>query len=99
LSFTLEKESILVGREDRRSNIFPEVDLTKFDVQAKVSRRHARIWREGAEFLVEDLKSSNGTVLITDDNKNVRLQANEPHILRHGDKLRLGETTLRFYLG
>ena len=96
--FKLEKENNLVGREDRRANIFPEIDLSKFDNKAQVSRRHARIWREGAAYLVEDLKSSNGTVLITDDNQTVRLQANQPHLLQHGDKLKLGDTMLRFYV-
>jgi serine/threonine protein kinase len=96
-TFNLEKESNLVGREDRRANIFPEIDLTRYDRKAQVSRRHARIFRDGADYLVEDLKSSNGTVLIS-DNQAVRLVANQPHILRHGDKLKLGETTLRFYL-
>ncbi len=96
--FKLEKENNLLGREDRRANIFPEIDLSKFDNKAQVSRRHARIWREGAAYMIEDLKSSNGTVLITDDNQTVRLQANQPHVLQHGDKLKLGDTTLRFYV-
>ena len=96
--FKLEKENNLVGREDRRANIFPEIDLSKFDNKAQVSRRHARIWREGAAYMIEDLKSSNGTVLITDDNQTVRLQANQPHLLQHGDKLKLGDTMLRFYV-
>ena len=96
--FNLEKETNLVGREDRRANIFPEIDLTRYDSKAQVSRRHARIFREGANYMVEDLKSSNGTILVTDDNKTVRLLPNQPHVLQHGDKLKLGETTLRFYV-
>jgi eukaryotic-like serine/threonine-protein kinase len=97
--FPLEKDTILVGREDRSANIFPEVDLTRYDTKAQVSRRHARIWRDGGgSFMIEDLRSSNGTILIGDDNKIVRLQANQPHLLQHGDRLKLGETTLRFYV-
>ena len=97
--FALEKENNLIGREDRRSNIFPEIDLTKYDDpgDARISRRHARIWREGADFLVEDLKSANGTILIGGDNSQVRLQPNQPHALQNGDKLKLGKTTLLFY--
>ncbi len=56
-SFLLQKESNLLGRTDPLSNIFPEVDLSRFDPQTKVSRRHARIWREGETFMVEDLGS------------------------------------------
>ena len=51
-SFLLQKDSNLLGRTDPLSNIFPEVDLSRFDPQTKVSRRHARIWREGETFLV-----------------------------------------------
>ena len=54
-SFVLQKDSNLVGRTDPHSNIFPEIDLSRFDPETKVSRRHARIWREGDTFLVEDL--------------------------------------------
>jgi serine/threonine-protein kinase len=98
-SFLLQKDNNLVGRSDPHSNIFPEVDLSKFDPETKVSRRHARIWREGETFLVEDLGSVNGTVILGRDNDIVRLAPRQPRTLRSGDKLRLGETTLHFLVG
>src|SRR5258706_12800487 len=58
-SFLLQKDINHIGRSDPQSNIFPEVDLSRFDLESKVSRRHARIWREGDVFLVEDLGSVN----------------------------------------
>ena len=94
--FTLEKNENLLGRRDPMSNIFPEVDLSKFDPQTKISRRHARIWRDGGEFLIEDLGSSNGTILIAGDSDSVRLQPRQPHPLASGDRLRIGDTTLHF---
>ncbi len=94
-SFILQKDNNLVGRTDPHSNIFPEIDLSRFDSETKVSRRHARIWREGDNFLVEDLGSVNGTVI----NDSVRLAPRQPRVLDSGDKLRLGETTLHFLLG
>lgn len=94
-SFHLQKDSNLLGRTDPQSNIFPEVDLSRFDPETKVSRRHARIWREGETFLVEDLGSINGTVI----NDAVRLAPRQPRVLDSGDKLRLGETTLHFLVG
>jgi serine/threonine-protein kinase len=94
-SFILQKDSNLVGRTDPHSNIFPEIDLSRFDSETKVSRRHARIWREGETFLVEDLGSVNGTVI----NDSVRLAPRQPRVLDSGDKLRLGETTLHFLVG
>ena len=62
-SFILQKDSNLLGRTDPHSNIFPEIDLSRFDPETKVSRRHARIWLEGETYLVEDLGSVNGTVI------------------------------------
>lgn len=95
ISFHLQKEDNLVGRSDPHSNIFPEVDLSKFDLETKVSRRHARIWRKGDQFLIEDLNSVNGTVI----NDAIRLAPRQPRVLESGDKLRLGETTLHFLVG
>src|SRR5688572_21223707 len=94
-SFILKKDNNLVGRADPHSNIFPEIDLSRFDVETKVSRRHARIWLEGETFLVEDLGSVNGTVI----NDSVRLAPRQPRVLDSGDKLRVGETTLHFLVG
>jgi serine/threonine protein kinase len=94
-SFMLQKESSLVGRSDPHSNIFPEVDLSRFDPQTKISRRHARIFRKGDTYLVEDLGSVNGTVI----NDTLRLAPHQPRALESGDKLRVGETTLHFLIG
>ena len=94
-SFLLQKDSNLVGRTDPLSNIFPEVDLSRFDPQTKVSRRHARIWREGESFMVEDLGSVNGTVI----NDVIRLEPRQPRALDSGDRIKMGETTLHFLVG
>jgi len=94
-TFLLNKETNLVGRTDPQSNIFPDIDLSRFDPETKISRRHARVWREGDTFLVEDLGSVNGTVV----NEAIRLNPRMPRALANGDRLRLGETTLHFLIG
>jgi serine/threonine protein kinase, bacterial len=94
-SFNLPRDSNLVGRTDPLSNIFPEVDLSRFDPHTKVSRRHARIYREGDVYKVEDLGSVNGTVI----NDVIRLEPRQPRELGSGDRIKLGETTLHFLLG
>jgi len=94
-AFNLQNDSNLVGRTDPLSNIFPEIDLSRFDPNTKVSRRHARIWREGDAFLVEDLGSVNGTVI----NDIIRLEPRKPRPLDSGDRIKLGETTLHFLVG
>ena len=84
--FSLEKNDNLVGRRDPHSNIFPEIDLSRFDPQTKISRRHARIWRDGGNFLLEDLGSSNGTIIVPGSNDSFRLKPHQPHALLNGDR-------------
>jgi len=98
-AFSLQKDENLVGRRDPMSNIFPEVDLSKYDPQTKISRRHAKIWRDAGNFMIEDLGSSNGTILARTINDSFRLIPNQPHILTAGDKLKIGDATLHFVIG
>ncbi len=98
-AFALEKPENLLGRRDPMANIFPDVDLSRFDPDTKISRRHARIWRDGEKYLVEDLGSSNGTLLLVKEREapeTFRLQPHQPHVLTNGDILRMGDTTLSF---
>ncbi len=95
VSFVLDKDSHLIGRTDPHTGIFPEVDLSMYDPDTKVSRRHARIYRQGQQFLIEDLSSVNGTTI----NGAIRLPPKQPRVLNSGDELKLGETTLKFMLG
>jgi len=97
--FSIEKNDTLLGRRDPVSNIFPEVDLSRFDPQTKISRQHARIWRDGGNFLLEDLGSSNGTTVLSGDSNSVRLMPRQPHALANGDRIRIGDTTLHFLVG
>lgn len=57
----------------------------------RISRRHARVWRDGARWLVEDLGSTNGTAL------NGRA-IERPTPLGDGDKVYLGSTVVKFTL-
>jgi hypothetical protein len=82
----------LIGRVDPNRGIRPEVDLSKYDPAARVSRRHARIVVQGTQFFIEDLGSANGTVI----NGSTKLSQGNRHLLMSGDELKLGETTLKF---
>jgi pSer/pThr/pTyr-binding forkhead associated (FHA) protein len=54
-----------------------------------ISRRHARLDQQGGAVVIQDLKSSNGTLL------NGTVVAGEQlHALRDGDRIRLGANTL-----
>ena len=98
-TFVIEKDDNLVGRRDPLSNIFPEVDLSKYDPQTKISRRHAHIWRNGNDFLLEDLGSSNGTLVLRVIGDAIKLSPHQPHTLVNGEKIKIGDTTLHFVIG
>lgn len=95
--FKIDKQSVLLGRTDPHTGIFPEIDLTMYDPETKVSRRHARIYRQGNQFLVEDLGSVNGTI-INPSGGSIRLNTRSPRVLAQGDELKLGSTLLKFEL-
>lgn len=97
--FVLQKDENLIGRRDPVSNIFPEVDLSKYDPQTKISRRHARIWREGTNFMLEDLGSSNGTSIESGGANIFRLPPRQPYKLSAGDRIRIGDARLHFIVG
>jgi len=96
VSFSINKESVLIGRTDPHTGIFPEIDLTMHDPETKVSRRHARIYRQGEQFLIEDLGSVNGTIVNSLSGGSIRLNVKSPRVLSPEDELRLGGTVLKF---
>ena len=76
----------LIGRPDPASGINPEIDLGPFNANGTLSRRHARIAREGSlYFLREETGVANGTFV-----NGERLQAGQKVPIKPGDKLRFG---------
>ena len=87
------QDVVIVGREDMRSGIRPDVDLTLDGASAAgISRRHCRLLHQPEGWYVEDLMSTNYTVL-----NGKPLRAHVPVRVIHGDELRLGKLRLRFY--
>jgi pSer/pThr/pTyr-binding forkhead associated (FHA) protein len=81
----------VIGRSDPVSNVFPDIDLTgQGALERGVGRRHARIFLQGGQVLVEDLDSTNGTFL-----NAARVSPRQPQTLRAGDELRLGSLTVK----
>jgi sulfite reductase alpha subunit-like flavoprotein len=77
----ISKHQIVIGRDSGTA------DLVVNDPLA--SRRHARISWIATQYVVEDLGSSNGTIV------NDKLLA-KSHLLKSGDKIGIGQTTLLF---
>ena len=69
-----------LGRDEDNQVVLPD---------DAVSHRHARIHPEGGNNVIEDLGSANGTFL-----NGVRLR--EPRVLKHGDKIRIGTSTMEY---
>jgi hypothetical protein len=78
---------IRLGRIDPVQDIYPDVDLTEdLAMEHGVSREHACIFRRGNIVVVEDLGSTNGTLL-----NRERLAPFLPQLLEDGDQLQLGK--------
>ncbi len=78
-SLPLRAQGTLIGRA-------PECALVLDDDYA--SGRHARIYHDGVNWVVEDLRSTNGTWL-----DGQRLGA-DPRPVAEGSSLRIGRTTI-----
>jgi len=73
------EQAVILGRLD--SNDIPIRD-------AKASREHAKIYKQGGRFAVVDLNSSNGTFV---NGKQVTKQ-----VLEHDDEISIGTVVMRF---
>ena len=78
--YPLAKDALSIGRLD-------SCDIVLSDTG--VSRKHAEVRREGDEWVIVDLNSTNGTVV---NGKTVRR-----HRLAQGDRIEVGETTIEFH--
>jgi pSer/pThr/pTyr-binding forkhead associated (FHA) protein len=84
----------VVGRADPVSNVYPDVDLTPYGaLEQGVGRRHLRLFVQGGQIMVEDMDSTNGTLL-----NGQRLAPLQPQPLRDGDQIQPGKLVLRFQL-
>ena len=83
MTYDLDVEEALIGRN-------PTTDITLLD--EGISREHALILfdEDSAEYLIEDLQSTNGTKV---NGKRIRSAP-----LTHGDELQVGHTKFKFLL-
>jgi pSer/pThr/pTyr-binding forkhead associated (FHA) protein len=90
--FPIRGENSLIGRYDPVTGTRPEIDLTAYDTNRSVSRRHAKVTaRQGGLFVSEEVGALNGTFL-----NGKRLTPGKSEPIRDGDTLALGMVTLRF---
>jgi pSer/pThr/pTyr-binding forkhead associated (FHA) protein len=84
MQYDLVSDETLIGRN-------PTTDITLLD--EGISREHTMILYDevDAQFLIEDLQSTNGTKV---NGKRVRSAT-----LSHGDEIQIGHTRFRFVIG
>jgi two-component system cell cycle response regulator len=80
--FFLEKEESIIGRD-------PSADISIPD--QLISRKHAKVVRNNGQVTIEDLKSSNGTVV-----NGTKLEAGKVIVLAKEDMIKLGNIVLKF---
>jgi pSer/pThr/pTyr-binding forkhead associated (FHA) protein len=78
--YPLQKESCFIGRS-------PSVEVSLAD--ETVSVVHARLWKEGGRWWLEDLDSRNGTLLN-------EIPLAKKSVLCAGDRIRIGRIRLEF---
>lgn len=87
------KPEYILGREDPVSGVFPDIDLTPHGGDdGGVSRKHARLFFQNGQWLLEDLDSANYTYIAT-----TKLQPRTPTPLQNGVEVRLGRVKLQFF--
>jgi len=85
-----DKAEFLVGRPDPVTGITPDINLGTLDTGRSLSRRHAKVLREGLLLFVrEEVGTANGTFV-----NGTRLATGATTPLKPGDKVRFGAVEL-----
>ena len=93
--FELDRNEVLLGRSDPLDQIEPDVDLSYYGgFEQGVSRRHAIIMSDENGYMLEDLGSTNGTVV-----NREKVIPGSPVNLVEGDVIHLGKMKAIFHAG
>ena len=87
-------QTILIGRDDPVSGIFPDINLEPYGAhEAGVGRRHVKLSLLDGGIFIEDLESVNGTFL-----NREKLYPKKAQPINNGDELRLGKLVLIYQI-
>ncbi len=93
LAIPAGKQTVIIGREDPVSGVFPDIDLDPHGGhEAGVGWRHAQLVSQQGQVYIEDLDSVNGTIV-----NRQKIVPRQPYLLHSGDELRLGKMALIYY--
>ena len=86
------KSEFLLGRTDAIRDVFPDIDFVPYGGDKfGVSRKHAKLTLQGTKWFIQDLNSTNFTVV-----NNERLLPEKTYPLNSGDEIRLGMLVMEF---
>ncbi len=87
----VKSNPLMLGRADPSAGYRPDFDMTFYDPDGYVSRRHAHIVKARNGYFIKDLGSSNGTYV-----NDQPLPADAYRKLNNGDKIEIGEVGIIF---
>lgn len=88
--FPLARETNVIGRTDRGTGVYPDIDISPLAGGPIVSRRHAQILHRGGALFVRDAGSLLGTLVNGEPIGDSERELNE------GDSVTIADLTLRF---
>jgi len=88
---------VVIGRFDPETGPV-DVDLGSLPESTYVSRQHAEIWQDGAQWRIKDLGSRNGVFVRRQGEGSFRRAAGE-ETLGSGDEIALGNARFEFRIG
>jgi CRP-like cAMP-binding protein len=84
--FFSKGDETTIGRADPVTGILPDIDLTPVDQNRSVSRRHAKIVKQGNDYAVlEEVGTVNGTYV-----NDQRIPTGTPVPVNNGDMIKIG---------
>ncbi len=91
LYFPVIYDEILIGRTDPASNSYPDLDLTPFDPDLAISRKHTYIYREQGAYFIYPISNSGTQV------NQEMVDIGTKKLLKEGDVIILsGRLAIRF---
>lgn len=92
-SYEVASDELLIGRRDPIANAFPDIDVSQFDAEGQISRKHAYIYRQHKNYTLYVI-SNTGTQL-----NNELLELGQRRTLKDGDVIILaGKLAMKFQI-
>ncbi|CAN2042903.1 Protein kinase [Candidatus Magnetomoraceae bacterium gMMP-15] len=89
----LDKKENVIGRSDMENQVFPDIDLSRYDPECYVSREHCILKRNKIRFFLTALKTTNQTEV-----NNTILPYEKTTEIKNKDELMLANLKVEFHI-